>query len=142
MPDDELDALRDENAELHRRVHVLEGELGRLRAENAELTHRQQLVDDELAGLRAEALQRRAEVRRLAESLPATVSRRTMLTQMTRDVLHHPDKLRMAGRGVRKLDRGVRKAAKTITPTSPPSSRSTGSSVAAGPPDAVSPDPA
>jgi hypothetical protein len=76
-----------------------------LRAENDELTRRLELVDAELRQLRDETLARRAEVRALAEALPLAVSRRTLLGQMVRDVMGHPDKGRMTGRAVRKVGR-------------------------------------
>jgi uncharacterized protein (DUF1501 family) len=85
-----------------------------LRAENKALTVRFSEIEGELAALRAEALERRSDVRRLAEALPAAMSRRTLLVQMADDVRHHPDKRRMAGRAVAKLGRGVKKVGRTV----------------------------
>jgi hypothetical protein len=66
-------------------------ELERLQLENAELRRRLVVVDSELVELREEALHRRAEVRTLAESLPAAMSRRALVTGLARDARHHPD---------------------------------------------------
>jgi uncharacterized small protein (DUF1192 family) len=88
--------------------------LRELEAENAELRRRIGLVDTELDTLRAESLERRQDVRSLAESLPTAESRKVLLTQMVNDLLHHPDKKRMAGRAFRKLARGPRKLARSI----------------------------
>lgn len=84
-----------------------------LEAENAELRRRVGLVDSELDTLRAESLQRRQEVRTLAESLPTAESRKVLLTQMANDLRHHPDKKRMIGRAWQKLLRGPRKLARS-----------------------------
>ena len=88
--------------------------LDELEAENAELRRRIDLVDCELDDLRAESFQRRQEVRTLAESLPAAESRKVLVTQMVNDLRHHPDKKRMAGRAWQKLLRGPRKLARSI----------------------------
>ena len=57
-------------------------EIDRLRDENAALRRRVETAERDIEVLRAEALARRAEVRTLAEQLPAAVSRRTLLTQL------------------------------------------------------------
>jgi len=88
--------------------------LEELEVENAELRRRIELVDTELDALQEESLQRRQEVRTLAESLPTAASRKVLLTQMTNDLLHHPDKKRMVGRAFRKLARGPRKLVRSI----------------------------
>jgi cell division septum initiation protein DivIVA len=95
-------------------VETLLAENERLRAENDELTLRFAELDLELATLRDEALERRAEVRRLAEALPTAMSRKALLLQMAHDVRHHPDKRRMLGRAVAKLGRGFKKAGRTV----------------------------
>lgn len=93
MPSPDLDALQAENAELRRRIG---------------------LVEHEIAQLRSEALQRRGEVRTLAEAFPAAMSRHALLTGMARDVRHHPDKKGVVVRGLRKLGRAPRKAVRLI----------------------------
>ncbi len=95
-------------------VEALIAENHALRAENDALTARFAEIEGELATLKEEALQRRAEVRQLAEGLPAAMSRKTLLVQMADDVRHHPDKRRMAGRAVAKLGRGCKKVGRTI----------------------------
>jgi cell division protein FtsB len=57
-------------------------ELDHLRAENAELRRRVEVVQAEIDQLRAESLQRRDEVRRLVADLPAVVSRKAVVRQM------------------------------------------------------------
>jgi chromosome segregation ATPase len=84
-------------------------ELGRVRAENDELRRRIAEVDEEIEVLRAEALERRAAVRELAESLPTAISRRTLLRQMAGDLRHHPDKAGVVRRALAKLARAPRK---------------------------------
>ena len=83
--------------------------LTQLEATNAELRRRVDLAEAEIGRLRAEALDRRAEVRSLAESFPAAMSRHALLTAMMRDVRHHPDKKGALRRAVRKLGRAPRK---------------------------------
>lgn len=92
-----------------------------LEAENAELRRRIDLVDGELDTLRVESLQRRHDVRSLAESLPTAESRKVLLTQMANDLRHHPDKKRMIGRAWQKVLRGPRKLARSIKNRSSPS---------------------
>ncbi len=81
-----------------------------LRAENAELRRRIAEVEQEIGVLRSEALARRAEVRAMAEALPAALSRHALVMGMLRDVRHHPDKSGVARRAFRKLGRAPRKA--------------------------------
>ncbi len=94
--------------------HVAATELDRLRAENAELRRRLDVVDAELVGLRDDALARRTEVRQLAESLPTAVSRRALVVQMTKDAVAHPDKAGLATRAVRKVARAPRRLAHAL----------------------------
>lgn len=89
-------------------------ELVRLRAENAELRRRVDLAEASIATLRDEALQRRTEVRALAEALPTAMSRHALVMGMLRDVRHHPDKAGVARRAVRKLGRAPRKALRLL----------------------------
>jgi chromosome segregation ATPase len=91
---DELEQLRSENAELHRRIEVVRAEI------------------DEL---RAQSLQRRDEVRQLVAELPTVVSRRTVVRSMLREGADHPDKSGVVVRGFRKLGRAPRKAFRLIT---------------------------
>ena len=81
---------------------------------NAELRRRLAVAEAALAELRIEALQRRAEVRALAESLPNVVSRQTMLRSIARDLRHHPDRSGIAKRAVAKAGRAPRKAVRLI----------------------------
>lgn len=97
MSSEELDQLRSENAELHRRIEVVRAEI------------------DEL---RAESLERRDEVRRLVADLPTVVSRRTVVRGMLREGANHPDKPGVLGRALRKLGRAPRKALRLITRSS------------------------
>jgi hypothetical protein len=85
-----------------------------LLAENAELRRRLEEADRHLTVLRAEALDRRAEVRALAEALPAAMSRHALVMGMLRDVRHHPDKAGVTRRAIRKLGRAPRKAARLV----------------------------
>jgi len=89
---------------------VTSEEMDRLRAENDELRRRLDVASGEIDVLRAEALERRAEVRTLAEELPAAMSRHALLRDMAGDVVHHPDKIGAIGRAIRKLARAPRKA--------------------------------
>ena len=97
MSSEDLDQLRSENAELHRRIEVVRAEI------------------DEL---RAESLKRRDEVRRLVADLPTVVSRRTVVREMLREGANHPDKPGVLGRALRKLGRAPRKALRLITRSS------------------------
>jgi uncharacterized small protein (DUF1192 family) len=98
-------------------------EIDRLEAENAELRRRIGLAQEQIDVLRAEALERRAEVRSLAEALPTAMSRHALVTGMLHDVRHHPDKAGVVRRGIRKLGRAPRKAARLLKqrlrPTTP-----------------------
>ena len=90
-------------------------ELDHLRAENAELHRRVEVVQAEIEELRAESLQRRSEVRQLVADLPTVVSRRNVLREMLREGASHPDKAGVLGRALRKLGRGPRKAWRLLT---------------------------
>lgn len=98
-------------------------EIDRLEAENAELRRRIGLAQEQIDVLRAEALERRAEVRSLAEALPTAMSRHALVTGMLHDVRHHPDKAGVVRRGIRKLGRAPRKVARLLKqrlrPTAP-----------------------
>ena len=90
-------------------------ELDQLRSENAELRQRIEVVRAEIDELRAESLQRRDEVRQLVADLPTVVSRRTVVREMLREGINHPDKPGVLRRAVRKLGRAPRKAWRMIT---------------------------
>lgn len=90
---------------------VPSADLDDLRVENAELRSRLEVVEREIADLRAAALQRRTEVRALAEAFPAAMSRRALVVGMTRDLIRHPDKKGAAGRALRKLRRSLQQMA-------------------------------
>jgi hypothetical protein len=85
-----------------------------LSAENSELRRRVDIAEQQIETLRAEALQRRTEVRALAEALPTAMSRHALVTGMLRDVRHHPDKAGVIGRAVRKLGRAPRKVVRMV----------------------------
>lgn len=85
-----------------------------LRATNDELRRRVEAVEALIATLRADALARRAEVRRLAESLPVEMSRRALLRTMIGDAVRHPDKAGVLQRALRKLGRAPRRAARLL----------------------------
>lgn len=89
-------------------------ELARLRAENDQLRRRVDEVEQVLGELKTEALARRAEVRALAEELPAAMSRRAVLGGMFRDLVHHPDKPGVIRRAIAKLGRAPRKLARML----------------------------
>jgi septal ring factor EnvC (AmiA/AmiB activator) len=89
-------------------------EIERLRGENAELRRRVELAETAIAQLREEALARRAEVRAMAEALPAEISRRTLLRTMVTEAVHHPDKAGVVRRGVRKIGRAPAKAVRIV----------------------------
>jgi hypothetical protein len=90
-------------------------EIEQLRAENAELRRRIELTKGELEQLRQESLARRAEVRDLVADLPTVVSRRTVLKEMLNEGVHHPDKVGVVRRAVKKLGRAPRKALRIAT---------------------------
>ena len=90
-------------------------DVGQLRAENAELRRRVEAAEAAIAELRAEALARRAEVRAMAEALPAEISRRVLVRTMISEALHHPDKAGVVRRGVRKAGRAPAKAVRIAT---------------------------
>jgi uncharacterized protein (DUF1501 family) len=85
-----------------------------LEAANAELRRRVELAEATIDELRAEALVRRAQVRALAEELPVVMSRSAMLRAMAADARRHPDIAAVVRRGVRKLGRAPRKAARMV----------------------------
>ncbi|MEO5724743.1 MAG: hypothetical protein ABIQ39_01825 [Ilumatobacteraceae bacterium] len=94
---------------------MVDSDLERLRAENAELRRRVEAAESAIAVLRAESLQRRGEVRAMAEALPAEVSRNALIRQALRDAVRHPDKAGVAGRAARKLGRAPMKALRIAT---------------------------
>ena len=87
---------------------------GELETENAELRRRLTLAEAALDELRAEALQRRAEVRALAETLPTALSRHAVLREMLSDACHHPDKAGVVRRALAKAGRAPRKAVRLV----------------------------
>lgn len=89
-------------------------EAARLAEENAELRARVERAEREIAQLRDEALARRDEIRALTDDIPAAMSRRVLLAGMARDLRHHPDKARVSWLGVRKIDRTLRQAWKSL----------------------------
>jgi len=89
-------------------------ELNRLQAENAELRRRVELAETAITTLREESLARRAEVRAMAEALPAEISRRALVRTMIDDAVHHPDKAGVVRRGVRKVGRAPAKAVRIV----------------------------
>ena len=96
----------------------LPDELERLRAENEQLRSRVDAAERALGELKIEALERRAEVRSLAEELPAALSRRTVVSCLPQDLVHHPDKPGVVKRAVAKLGRAPRKLARMVHLTS------------------------
>jgi hypothetical protein len=88
--------------------------MDRLRDENSELRRRVEAAEQVISQLRTEALQRRAEVRAMAEALPTAMSRHALVKGMLHDVRHHPDKSGVAGRALRKLGRAPRKALRLL----------------------------
>ena len=81
-----------------------------LRAENAELRRRVEVAESMIGELREAALARRAEVRAMAEALPAEISRHALIRAALRDAVHHPDKRGVLARAARKLGRAPVKA--------------------------------
>ena len=86
-----------------------------LRAENEELRRRVDAAESIIDELREGALARRAEVRAMAEALPAEISRHALLGAILRDAIHHPDKPGVASRAVHKLGRAPIKAWRIAT---------------------------
>ncbi len=78
--------------------------------ESADLRQRVESAELAIAELRVEAARRRQEVRDLVAELPATMSRKTLLKQIARDAVRHPDKAGVVIRAVNKVRRGIRKA--------------------------------
>lgn len=93
-------------------------EIDRLRAENDALRLRVDAAEEALQALRVEAIERRREVRALAEELPAAVSRHALVSGLIRDAVHHPDKPGVAKRALAKLGRAPRKLARMLHLTS------------------------
>jgi hypothetical protein len=85
-----------------------------LERDNAELRRRLTVAESALADMRAETLERRAEVRALAESLPTAMSRHALLRSMARDARYHPDKAGVAKRAIAKAGRAPRKAVRLV----------------------------
>jgi Tfp pilus assembly protein PilO len=93
-------------------------EIDRLRAENEALRSRVEAAEAALQTLRVEAMERRREVRALAEDLPAAMSRHALVSGLVRDAVHHPDKAGVARRALAKLGRAPRKLARMLRLTS------------------------
>lgn len=85
-------------------------EMASLRAENDDLRRRVVTAETAIAELRTEALDRRQQVRALVADLPVAMSRKTLLRQVARDAVHHPDKKGVATRVVNKARRTTRNA--------------------------------
>lgn len=86
------------------------GELETLREQNADLRRRVVAAESAIAELRTEALERRQQVRSLVADLPVAMSRKTLLRQVLADAVHHPDKKGVAQRIVNKVRRTARNA--------------------------------
>jgi hypothetical protein len=86
------------------------GELETLREENADLRRRVVAAEVAIAELRTEALERRQQVRALVADLPVAMSRKTLLRQVFTDAVRHPDKKGVAVRIVNKVRRTARNA--------------------------------
>ena len=80
-----------------------------IRRENAALRQRIVVAETAITELRAESLERRQQVRDLVADLPVAMSRKTLLRQVVRDAVSHPDKKGVVVRAVNKARRGVRK---------------------------------
>jgi septal ring factor EnvC (AmiA/AmiB activator) len=89
-------------------------ELAHLRAENDMLRSRVEDAERALAEFAREALDRRAEVRALADELPAAMSRRAVVSGLVRDLVHHPDKPGVARRALAKIGRAPHKLARIL----------------------------
>lgn len=63
-----------------------ETDIDRLRDENAELRRRVEVAEAMITELRAEALARRREVRSLVEAMPAATSRKALLRALVGDL--------------------------------------------------------
>jgi hypothetical protein len=87
-----------------------EPELDRLRRENSDLHRRVTAAEAAIDELRAAAIGRRQEVRALVADLPVAMSRKTLLRQVLRDAFRHPDKSGVAVRIVHKVRRTARNA--------------------------------
>ena len=85
-------------------------EIGALREENADLRRRVVVAEEAIHELRAEALERRQQVRALVADLPVVMSRKTLLRQVASDAVRHPDKKGVVVRAVNTLRRTVRYA--------------------------------
>jgi hypothetical protein len=85
-----------------------------LRAENDELRRRVEIAEAAIDELRHGAAARRAEIRAMAEALPAEVSRYALIRGTLHDAVHHPDKLGVAKRATRKLGRAPVKAYRIV----------------------------
>lgn len=83
-------------------------EVERLRAENADLLRRVLAAEAAIDELRREALERRQQIRTLVAELPVAMSRKTLLRQIGRDALRHPDKRGVIVRIVNKMRRTAR----------------------------------
>ena len=83
-------------------------EIERLRTENADLRQRVVAAESAISELRTDALERRRQVRELVDDLPVAMSRKTLLRQVARDAVRHPDKRGVVVRIVNKVRRTVR----------------------------------
>lgn len=62
-------------------------------------------VEARLDALQRESEARRRELREIAAALPQATSRRLLVTQMTRELLHAPDRVSVAKRAILKVAR-------------------------------------
>lgn len=62
-------------------------------------------IEERLTALETASDERRAELRRLADEVPAAVSRRALIAEAARDLSAAPNKGHIVARGVRKLAR-------------------------------------
>ena len=72
-------------------------------------------IADRLTELEHASDQRRAELRALIDELPATVSRRALLTAAARDLRHAPNKGEIARHGLRKVLRAPAALVRRVT---------------------------